>query len=118
MSFVPMSPLKGDFVMSIRKEQLVYEYDSSVYIPKSDFPHVPEVLALSFIRHILRERSDSNIIPIIRGIAITRETNEYGHDCFIEVTYSTKGYRATYAGKSTFAEPNVPTLVNVQCYMD
>jgi hypothetical protein len=67
---------------------------------------------LSVVRHILRERSDSNIIPVVVGAVRFPETNRYGHNGEVEVTYHSRGYRAIYGVH--FGE----RVTNVQCYMD
>lgn len=67
---------------------------------------------LSAVRHIMRERSDFDMIPVVRGAVRLNEVNEWGHNGEVEVTYSTKGYRAIYGVH--FGE----TVTNVQCYMD
>ena len=67
---------------------------------------------LSVVRHIVRERSDSNIIPVVRGAVRFHETNQWGHNGEVEVTYHTRGYRAIYGVH--FGE----RVTNVQCYMD
>ena len=67
---------------------------------------------LSVVRHILRERSDCNIIPVVRGAVRFNEVNEWGHNGEVEVTYHTRGYRAIYGVH--FGE----RVTRVQCYMD
>lgn len=67
---------------------------------------------LSVVRHILRERSDSDMIPTVRGAVRLHEVNEWGHNGEVEVTYHTRGYRAIYGVH--FGE----RVTNVQCYMD
>lgn len=67
---------------------------------------------LSVVRHIMRERSDCTMIPVIRAAVRFPVINQYGHNGEVEVTYSTRGYRAIYGVH--FGEH----VTNVQCYMD
>lgn len=67
---------------------------------------------LSVVRHILRERSDCTIVPIIRGVVRFHEVNEWGHNGEAEVTYDEKGHRAIYGFH--FGE----RVTHAQCYMD
>lgn len=67
---------------------------------------------LSAVRHILRERGDSDMIPVVRGAVRLNEVNEWGHNGEVEVTYHTRGYRAIYGVH--FGE----RVTKVQCYMD
>jgi len=67
---------------------------------------------LSVVRHIMRERGDFDMIPVVRAAVRFPETNEYGHNGEVEVTYSTRGYRAIYGVH--FGE----RVTKVQCYMD
>ena len=67
---------------------------------------------LSVVRHILRERSDSDMIPVVRGAVRFNEVNQWGHNGEVEVTYHTRGYRAIY-GVHFGSE-----VTKVQCYMD
>ena len=108
--------------MSIRISQIRFDFTPEknwITVQNySDLTPVPlyktdDEYALSFVRHILRERSDSDQIPVVNSLLRTMNENEWGHDMFIEVTYSTKGYRAIYAGKRDGA-----SLSDVSCYMD
>lgn len=103
--------------MTIRIQHLTIEDDGRNWL------HAPEdgtdVLnddtmrfdLLSIVRHIMRERHDCTIIPIVTAFVI-HPTNRYGHNAQIEVTYDKKGYRAIYGA-------HIGTHVtNVQCYMD
>jgi hypothetical protein len=67
---------------------------------------------LSMVRHIMRERSDCTMVPVIRSIVRFSEVNEWGHNGEVEVTYSDRGYRAIYG----FHAGEV--ISKVQCYMD
>lgn len=67
---------------------------------------------LSVVRHILRERSDSDMIPVVRAAVRFPEVNEWGHNGEVEVTYHTRGYRAIYGVH--FGE----AVTKVSCYMD
>lgn len=102
--------------MSIRHAHLRYKSNTpeSLWIPKNELNLGIDLddYAVSFIRHIFRDRNDIDQIPVIEGMSFTALQNEYGHDAFIEVTYSTRGYRATYAAKRGVS------LSNVACYMD
>lgn len=104
--------------MSIRHAHLRYKSNTpaSLWIPKNELNLGidPDDYALSFIRHIFRDRNDIDQMPVIEGISFTDRENEWGHDAFIEVTYSKKGYRATYAAK----RDHFISLSNVTCYMD
>lgn len=98
--------------MSIKTSQIVFSSDPDFqFLPNGEAASEEDTLAL--IRHILRERSDCSIIPVVNGVIKTREVNEYGHNLFIDVTYSKNGWRATYAGSLTDSG-----VTNVQCYMD
>lgn len=67
---------------------------------------------LSVVRHILRERGDSTIIPVVRAAIRFHEVNEWGHNGEVEVTYDHEDHRAIYGVH--FGE----RVTNVQCYMD
>jgi hypothetical protein len=67
---------------------------------------------LSTVRHIMRDRSDADMIPVVRAAVRFPAVNEWGHNGEVEVTYSTKGYRAIYGVH--FGE----RVTKVQCYMD
>lgn len=75
----------------------------------SDETYLVDILAM--VRHIMRDEP-CNIIPEVRAACI-HPTNRWGHNMQVEVTYSTRGYRAIYAG---FRDGS--GLHNVQCYMD
>ncbi len=98
--------------MTIRMTDLKFRDDNdTAYLPDGTTP-ISEFDVLSLVRHIFRERSDIDMMPIINGVSMIGSRNEYGHDIFIDVTYSKRGYRATYAGRSG------GQVTNVQCYMD
>lgn len=67
---------------------------------------------LSIVRHIMRDEP-CTVIPVVRK-AIIHQTNEYGHNAQVEVTYSRNGYRAIYGAHIGFGS----MVTNVQCYMD
>lgn len=67
---------------------------------------------LSVVRHILRERSDSNMIPVVKSAVHFGQVNEWGHNGEVEVQYHTRGYRAIYGVH--FGE----SVTKVSCYMD
>jgi len=67
---------------------------------------------LSAVRHIMRERGDFDMVPVVRAAVRFSVTNQYGHNGEVEVTYHTRGYRAIYGVH--FGE----SLTHVQCYMD
>lgn len=67
---------------------------------------------LSVVRHIMRERSDCNIIPRVRAAVRFHEVNEWGHNGEVEVTYHTRGHRAIYGVH--FGDH----VTKVSCYMD
>lgn len=100
--------------MSIRVEQLVFAEDSdTTYLSKQGDidPNLPDVL--SMVRHIFRDRSDITQMPVINGVSATTEPNQWGHNIFIDVTYSTRGWRATYAARRTDSG-----ISKFTCYMD
>jgi hypothetical protein len=101
-------------LMPIKAEQLEYRHycDDVSWLPEGDGTYVAENNVLSLVRHIFRDRSDMDKMPVINGITALATPNEYGHDVFIDVTYAKRGYRATYAGKSG------TTITNFTCYMD
>ena len=65
---------------------------------------------LSIVRHIMRDEPCS-IVPIVRAFCV-HPTNRYGHNAQVEVTYSSRGYRAIYAAHLG------DRVTKVQCYMD
>ena len=66
--------------------------------------------ALSFVRHIMRERN-CDMVPVV--VAFVRHPeNRWGHNATIEVQYAKCGWRAIYAGKVG------GKVTNVTCYMD
>lgn len=67
---------------------------------------------LSVVRHIMRERGDCTMIPVVRAAVRFNEVNEWGHNGEVEVTYHERGYRAIYGVH--FGE----RVTRVQCYMD
>lgn len=68
---------------------------------------------LSMVRHIMRDRGDCNIIPVVLMATARAEHNEFGHNFSVEVEYSRFGYRAIYAGRIGF-----DGLTHVSCYAD
>lgn len=66
---------------------------------------------LSIVRHIMRERGDCSIIPIVHAFTV-HPTNRWGHNAQVEVTYSRRGYRAIYGVHLG------ERVTRVQCYMD
>lgn len=99
--------------MTVRVSQLRYADEPDYgWLPDGDLA-VSDTDILSLIRHIMRERNDISIMPIINGVIGTDSLNQYGHNVFIDVTYSRNGWRATYAGKIDGSG-----VSNVQCYMD
>jgi hypothetical protein len=67
---------------------------------------------LSMVRHIMRERGDCTMVPVVRSVVRFSEVNEWGNNGEVEVTYHTKGYRAIYGFHAGEA------ISLVQCYMD
>jgi hypothetical protein len=104
--------------MTIRIEHLTIEDDAQAWLRApadgTDMldSNVYYVELLSVVRHIMRERGDCSIIPIIRA-ATTHPRNEWGHNGQVEVTYSKRGYRAIYGFLM-----GADGVSNVQCYMD
>ena len=74
-----------------------------------DETHAVDLLAV--VRHIMRDRDDCTMVPVVRA-AVRFETNEYGHNGMVEVTYDNRGHRAIY-GVHFGAR-----VTRVQCYMD
>src|SRR4051812_49251363 len=68
---------------------------------------------LAMIRHVLRDRSDCDQIPVVNEAVLVGEVNQYGHNVFIDVTYARRGWRATYGARLTDGG-----ISNFQCYMD
>lgn len=103
--------------MTVRIQHLTIDDDSRSWL------HAPEdgtdalydetlrLDLLSIVRHIMRERSDHNIIPVVRAFTV-HPTNRYGHNAQVEVTYDRQGHRAIYGAHIG------ERVTNVQCYMD
>jgi len=106
--------------MTIRIENLTIEADASAYALDAVYHGATDVTndetyrfdLLSVVRHILRERGDSNMIPVVVAAVRFPEVNRWGHNGEVEVTYHTRGYRAIYGVH--FGE----RVTKVQCYMD
>lgn len=103
--------------MTIRIQHLTIDHDPAAYA--FDAPGLDITLdethafdLLSVVRHIMRERHDCTMIPVIRAAVHFGEVNQWGHNGEVEVTYHEKGYRAIYGVH--FGE----RVTNVQCYMD
>lgn len=56
--------------------------------------------------------SVARIDPIVRGIRITKEPDQWGNRIFADVQYNDHGHRATYGGRV------VEGRIKWQCYMD
>ena len=100
--------------MTIRLENLTIDADSHAWLEDGTDVTADETYRLDLlavVRHIMRERSDCSIIPVVRK-ATVHPTNRYGHNMQVEVTYSTRGYRAIYGAHIG------ERVTNVQCYMD
>lgn len=101
--------------MSVTRAQLRYA-DTPDYgwigEPKITDNNVYENDVLAAVRHILRDRSDCDQIPVVNGVRFASTDNEYGHNFFIDVTYAKRGYRATYGAKVD------STFHSLTCYMD
>jgi hypothetical protein len=101
--------------MSIKISQLRYaETPDYGWLPepKLEDNNVHENDVLAAIRHILRDRSDCDQIPVVNGVRFASTPNEYGHNFFIDVTYAQRGYRATYGA---VVDSKFHSLT---CYMD
>ena len=103
--------------MTIQMQHLTVDADASSWLTTDDGRDVrnDETLRfdlLSMVRHIMRERSDANMIPVVVGARLLDTPNRWGHNLQVEVQYHTRGYRAIYAGRTG------GTLTDVQCYMD
>lgn len=103
--------------MSLRIQHLTIDHDDRAWAldaPGTDVTNDETYRFdfLSVLRHIMRERNDANMIPVIRAAVRFSSVNEWGHNGEVEVTYSTRGYRAIYGVH--FGE----RVTNVQCYMD
>ena len=106
--------------MTVRVDQLVIaKVDDFDYLPDRPLPGKWRTLsdyeALSLVRHIMRERHDCTMIPVVNGGFRQFAPNQYGDTVFIDVTYSKSGWRATYGAVS---DPRTGEIVKVQCYMD
>lgn len=102
--------------MSIKIDQLRYadEPDYS-WLPDPDprlQQHIAEIDVLALVRQIMRDRSDCDMIPLIKAVVYTSDVNEYGHNIFISVQYSQRGWLATYGAKTD------TSVHSLQCYMD
>lgn len=103
--------------MTVRMSHLSIDHDADAWAFDAPGADITEDETyrfdlLSVVRHILRERSDCDIIPVVRAAVYFGEVNEWGHNGEVEVTYSKRGYRAIY-GVHFGA-----TVTHVQCYMD
>lgn len=103
--------------MTIRIEHLTIEHDPAAWALSAEGTDITSddtyrLDLLSVVRHIMRERSDCDIIPVVRAAVRFPGTNQWGHNGEVEVTYSTRGYRAIYGVH--FGE----RVTHVQCYMD
>ena len=103
--------------MTIRIQHLTIDPDDRAWL------HAPEdgtdainddtrrLDLLSIVRHIMRERGDCSIVPVVRAFVV-HPTNRYGHNAQVEVTYDHDGHRAIYGA-------HLGTHVtHVQCYAD
>lgn len=75
---------------------------------------------LAMVRHIMRERSDCTMVPVVRAV-IVFPTNEWGHNSEIEVSYSRENtYRAIYGAtlSGSLDDRTGGQVSRVQCYMD
>ena len=75
--------------------------------------HAYDTVLLGMVRHILRDEA-CDMVPVVLS-ACAHPVNQYGHNVQMEVTYSSRGYRAIFAGHYDAA---TRTLSRVQCYMD
>lgn len=104
--------------MTIRIENLTIDHDERAWALSSVGTDVTldetyRLDLLSVVRHILRERSDCDIIPVVvAAVRFSNGVNEWGHNGEVEVTYAKRGYRAIYGVH--FGE----RVTKVQCYMD
>src|SRR5690349_3086666 len=106
--------------MTIRLEQLTIDHDARAWAVTDAGEGWVDVTndetyrldLLSVVRHIMRERSDCTMIPVVRAAVRFPETNQWGHNGEVEVTYAKRGYRAIYGVH--FGD----RVTKVQCYMD
>lgn len=105
--------------MTIRLNQVVFADPGSDngYLPLSAsdlrcLPVSPED-TLALVRHVLRDRSDCDQIPVVNEVYKISDPNQFGDNIFIDVTYHTKGYRATYGALLTDSG-----ISHFNCYMD
>lgn len=103
--------------MSIRIQHLSIDHDDRAWALSSEGTDITldETHTLDFlsvVRHIMRERGDCTMIPVVRAAVLFPKTNEWGHNGEVEVTYHERGYRAIYGVH--FGE----RVTKVQCYMD
>lgn len=104
--------------MTVRANQIVLpdliDQDTS-NLPYADDTFIVSIEStLGLVRNIMRERSDCNIIPVVNGVFQSATPNKYGDDYFIDVTYHSRGYRATYGARIDLDT----NAFRVQCYMD
>lgn len=102
--------------MTIRIQHLTIDHDECAWLftDKGEDVTLDETRVLDFlsiVRHIMRERGDCNIVPVVKGV-MAHETNRYGHNVQIEVQYHTRGHRAIYGAHVG------ERVTRVQCYMD
>lgn len=100
--------------MTIRIENLTIDRSVSTWL---DFPGATSIIGskkavLALVRHIMRDRGDCNIIPVVHA-AVLHPVNEWGDNVQIEVTYSRRGYRAVYGARMENGR-----ITAFQCYMD
>lgn len=104
--------------MTIKHTDVTYAMTADYgYLPEQpdgglNWYHPTNVLAA--IRHVLRDRSDCDQIPVVIGVVELEVPNQYGHNFFIDVQYAKRGYRAVYAATVSESEP----MQNFTCYMD
>jgi len=101
--------------MTIKIENLSIEPDADVWLSATGIDALAtdayDVDILSLVRHIMRERNDCTMIPVVRAVVV-HPVNEWGHNVQIEVTYHRRGYRAIYGAHLG------ERVTNFQCYMD
>jgi hypothetical protein len=104
--------------MTIRVENLTIQPDEHVYLSVAHGAldltanEAYRPLLLSLVRHIMRDRSDCTMVPVVRA-AFAHPVNEWGDNVQIEVTYHARGYRAIYG-----AHADGDRVTKFQCYMD
>lgn len=100
MKHLTINPDAGNSWLDVRDGQFDVTADESFAVD-----------LLAAVRHIMRDRSDCTMIPVVIG-AVMGPVNEYGHNFQVEVKYTNR-YQAIYG---MFLDGN--GVSKFCCYMD